>query len=260
MPDAVLDAFRAAAAHSVPLDLLQGAASRIIAEATGTEAGLVTAGAAAALTLGAAAILARDDLARMERLPRCDGFPDEMIIAREQRSGYDHAVRAAGAKLVEVGFNEIVANAGVRRTECWEYEAAIGPMTAGIIYSYSPTAQPPLADVVAIAHRHKLPVIVDASAVPDPACRIDHPAGNGDFFLRLIAYWLLRRFLRARLLRLLRLGRWRGFGLPLGKGLVSHHAGTQGEQGDGQNENGQDFQLADEHGFEYPLGQVDRRR
>ena len=36
----------------------------------------------------------------------------ELIIARDQRSGYDHAIRASGAVLVEVGFNEIVSNAG----------------------------------------------------------------------------------------------------------------------------------------------------
>jgi L-seryl-tRNA(Ser) seleniumtransferase len=61
MPQAVLDAFSAAAAECVPLDQLQGAASRIIAEITGAEAGIVTSGASAALTLGAAAILARFD-------------------------------------------------------------------------------------------------------------------------------------------------------------------------------------------------------
>src|SRR6476619_3712944 len=89
MPAEVLDAFRAAAAESVPLDQLQGVASRIIAEITGAEAGLVTSGAAAALTLGTAAILTGYDLGRMERLPHCDGFSHEFIVPREQRNGYD---------------------------------------------------------------------------------------------------------------------------------------------------------------------------
>ena len=48
MPDAVLSAFREAAAEAVSLEQLQAAASRRIAQATGTEAGLVTAGSAAA--------------------------------------------------------------------------------------------------------------------------------------------------------------------------------------------------------------------
>src|SRR6478609_7415335 len=70
-PEAVLAAFHAAAAEAVPLDELQGAASRAIAQATGAEAGLVTAGAAAGLTLGTAAILTGYNLGRMEKLPRC---------------------------------------------------------------------------------------------------------------------------------------------------------------------------------------------
>src|SRR5215813_3098234 len=144
MPEAVLEAFCAAARESVPLDALQGAASRAIAAETGAEAGLVTGGAAAALTLGAAAILTGYDLGRMERLPCCDGFPHELVMAREQRNGYDDAVRAAGARLVEVGFNEIVAGAGVRRAEGWEFEVAFGPRTAGVLYVYDPAARPPL--------------------------------------------------------------------------------------------------------------------
>lgn len=168
MPDAVLDAFRNAAQDTVPLEQLQAAASKRIAQATGCEAGLVTSGSAGALTLGAAAILTRYDLGRMEQLPHCDGFPHEFIVAREQRSGYDHAVRASGARLVEVGFNEIVANAGVRRTEAWEFEAAIGPNTAGVFYSWWPTSSPQLEHVVEIAHRHDLPVLVDAAGELPP--------------------------------------------------------------------------------------------
>lgn len=179
MPDAVLQAFHDAASEAVSLEQLQAAASRQIARTTGTEAGLVTAGSSAALLLGAAAIITRDDLSRMERLPHCQGFPHEFVVAREQRSGYDHAVRAAGARLVEVGFNEIVANAGVRRTEAWEYEAAFGPDTAGVLYVYSPTSAPALAEVVERAHRHQLPVLVDAAGELPPRSNLTGLAASG---------------------------------------------------------------------------------
>ena len=179
MPDEVLNAFNEAARASVPLEQLQAAASKVIAEATGTEAGLVSAGAASALTMGTAAILTGYDLGLMEQLPHCDGFPNEFIVAREQRSGYDHAVRAAGARLVEVGFNEIVANAGVRRTEAWEYEAAFGPNTAGILYVYSPTSRPLLEEVVDVAHRHQLPVLVDAAGELPPRSNLKSIAAMG---------------------------------------------------------------------------------
>ena len=179
MPNEVLQAFNEAARVSVPLEQLQAAASKTIAEATGSEAGLVSAGAASALTLGTAAILTGYDLGKMERLPHCEGFPHEFVIAREQRSGYDHAVRAAGAQLVEVGFNEIVANAGVRRTEAWEYEAAFGTNTAGVLYVYSPTSSPPLEAVVAVAHRHELPVLVDAAGELPPRSNLRSIAAMG---------------------------------------------------------------------------------
>src|SRR5262249_41513663 len=103
----------------------------------------------------------------MERLPQCD-FPDEFVVAREQRNGYDHAVRAAGARLVEVGFHEIVAGAGVRRAEAWEYEAAFGPRTAGVLYVYDAAARPALGEVVAVARSYGLPVLVDAAGELPP--------------------------------------------------------------------------------------------
>ena len=179
MPDAVLQAFRQTAAESIPLDQLQAAASKRIADVTDTEAGLVTAGSAAALTLGAAAIITGYDLGKMERLPHCEGFPHEFVIAREQRSGYDHAVRASGARLVEVGFNEIVANAGVRRTEAWEYEAAFGSNTAGVLYVYAADSRPPLSEVVDRAHRRSLPVLVDAAGELPPRGNLSSIAATG---------------------------------------------------------------------------------
>lgn len=179
MAKAVLDAFCDAAADAVPLDELQGAASRVIAEATGAEAGIVTSGAAAGLMLGTAAILAGYDLGRMEKLPHTEEMPHEFVVAREHRNGYDHAVRAAGARFVEVGFHEIVAGAGVRRAETWEYEAAFGPNTAGVLYVYDVAAQPPLAELVRRAHARNLPVLVDAAGELPPRANLKSIVASG---------------------------------------------------------------------------------
>lgn len=168
MPSDVLDAFLRAAGESVPMEALQGAASRILADATGAEAGLVTAGAAAGLTLGTAAILAQWDRGRMESLPRTDHFPNEFVVSRAHRNGYDHAVRAAGATLVDVGLDELGSGAGVRQTEAWEYEAAFGPKTAGVLYVVTEGVQPTLEEVAHVAHSRDLPVLVDAAAVLPP--------------------------------------------------------------------------------------------
>lgn len=176
MSETVLDAFQDAARAWVPVEQLQAAASKMIAQVTGAEAGLVTSGAAASLTLGAAAIMAGYDPARMEQLPHAESFPHEFVVARDQRSGYDHAVRAAGARLVEVGFNEVVAGAGVRRTEVWEYEAAFNDQTAGVLYVYTPDSRPELDALVDMAHRHKLPVLVDAAGELPPRANLMLPA------------------------------------------------------------------------------------
>ncbi|HWL08079.1 MAG TPA: aminotransferase class V-fold PLP-dependent enzyme [Planctomicrobium sp.] len=168
MPESVLEAFCQAARESAPLDQLQGAASLAIAEATRAEAGLVTCGASGALMLGAAAILAGDDIGRMERLPLSESFPNEFVVAREQRNPYDHAVRAAGVRFVEVGFHEPVAGSGVRRAESWEYEVEFGPRTAGVFYVLGHNSQPSLNEVVAVAHSQGLPVLVDAAGEVPP--------------------------------------------------------------------------------------------
>jgi L-seryl-tRNA(Ser) seleniumtransferase len=179
MPEAVLRAFCAAASECVPLDALQAAASRHLSQVTGAQAALVTAGAAAALTLGTAAMLTGYDVGRMEKLPFCADFPNEFVVAREQRNGYDHAVRAAGARFVEAGFHEIVAGAGVRRAEAWEFAAAFGPMTAGVFYVFTPDSRPPLTEVVALAHARGLPVLVDAAGELPPRSNLKQILATG---------------------------------------------------------------------------------
>src|ERR1044072_7015285 len=68
------------------------------AQAPGAEAGLVTTGAAAALTLGAAASIVRWDVAKMAALPHADGFPRDILVPRTHRTGYAHALAASGAR------------------------------------------------------------------------------------------------------------------------------------------------------------------
>ena len=172
MPPEVVEAMSEAATESVSMTELQAAASAHIAKITGAEAGYVASGASAALTLGTAAILAGLDPGRMERLPDTEGMSNEFIISREHRNGYDHAIRLAGARFVEVGMNEQVAGAGVRRTEAWEFDAAVTDRTAGIAYTVTAGSQPSLEEVIAVAHRHGLPVLVDGAGQLPPASNL----------------------------------------------------------------------------------------
>src|SRR5262249_59028972 len=66
------------------------------------EWGLVTAGTAAALTHATAGVLAGTDPEKIQRLPNLQGLKSEVIIPRESRNAYDHAVRALGVTIINV--------------------------------------------------------------------------------------------------------------------------------------------------------------
>src|SRR5512145_37676 len=168
MDPEVVEAMGAAARASVDIGELQAAASRVISKLTGAEAGIVTTGAAAALTLAAAAAMTRWDVARMAALPHADGFPHEILLPRTQYTSYAHALRASGARLVDIGHNDRGTGAGVRGLESWEIEAAITPRTAGFAFAAHPGNANDLAAVVAIGRPRNIPVIVDAAAQLPP--------------------------------------------------------------------------------------------
>lgn len=163
MAPEVLDAMRDVSAHFVDMTALNRAAGQRVAAATGAEAGLVTAGASAALVLQAAACLTGADPHAASRLPDQPPARREIVIQKAHRNRYDGAWRLAGATLVEVGV--------ARTTAAWGLAGAIGPHTAAVAYVEAPfLVQPlPLDEVVRIAHGGGVPVIVDAAAEVPPA-------------------------------------------------------------------------------------------
>ena len=172
METEVADAMHNATQFSVEMSTLQGRASEIISEVTGAEAGIVTAGAAAGLLLGTAACICGLNPALMNRLPDTRGMRHRVIMARSQRNLYDHAVRAAGVELVEVGLPDRYSGAGVRDAETWEYEEAIDENTACVLYVAQPTAKPALTEVAEVAHANGVPVLVDAAAQLPPTTNL----------------------------------------------------------------------------------------
>jgi D-glucosaminate-6-phosphate ammonia-lyase len=165
----VAAAMAAAAQCSVDIADLQARASEVISKITGAEAGIVTSGAMGGLLVGAAACIAGFDAVKMSKLPETDGMRNEFIVSRSHRNSYDHGVRAAGARLVEVGLPDRLTGCGVRDTEAWEYESAIGDRTAGILYLARADSRPDLAAVARVAHAANVPVLVDAAAELPPA-------------------------------------------------------------------------------------------
>ena len=174
-----LEAMNRAAEAFVRISDLQAAASERIAEATGAEAGYVTNGASSALTLAAAACIADDDLGTMARLPDTEGVPSEIVVPRTHRNGYDHALRVAGADIVDVGGNDYHLGTGSENTEPWEIADAIGEETVAVAYMEKPFTRPPLPTVVEIAHEHNVPVIVDAAAELPPTANLSKYTEQG---------------------------------------------------------------------------------
>lgn len=179
MPVQVADAMREATQFCVDMAELQMAASKIIAGITGAEAGCVTAGAAAALLVGAAACVAGMDIAAMSRLPDARGMKNEVIAMRSHRNSYDHAIRATGATIVDVGFADRYTEVGVLDTQLWEIQAAISERTAAVYYLAKPHAMPPLQDVARVAHARGVPVLVDAAAELPPLENLKRFLGQG---------------------------------------------------------------------------------
>src|SRR6267378_3340031 len=133
-------------------ELMEGVGKRL-AEITGAEWGIVTAGCCAALTNCTAAAIAGFNPEKMQRLPDLRGMKNEVIIPKYSRNVYDHAIRMVGVKIVEV-------------RDPSELESAFRETTAMVYILGGPGDDGPLGTRVLseVAKRRNVPVIVDAAA------------------------------------------------------------------------------------------------
>ena len=137
----------------VHMDELMDGVGRRLAELTGAEWGIVTAGCCAALTHCTAACIAGSNPERMQRLPDLAGLRSEVIIPAYSRNVYDHAIRMLGVKIVVVRDRS-------------ELEPAFNERTAMVYILGGPGDDGPLGTraVSEVAKRKNVPVIVDAAA------------------------------------------------------------------------------------------------
>jgi len=150
----VMEAMASASRSFVDLNELHLAAGRRIAELVGVEAAHVCSGAASGIVLMAAACIAGGD---PEKLRACR---HKFVLQRAHHTAYCQGLRMVGGELVE-----IEADAG-------ELERAVrGAGVAGVFYTFAWFCRGevlPLSQVAEIAHRHGVPVIVDAAAEVPP--------------------------------------------------------------------------------------------
>lgn len=175
-PPEVFRAMEDASKSFVHIPELQKWAGETIAEATGAEAGLPTAGSSNAITLAAAACMMRgtelekfDPLEQetwthvIQRLPmHTEGLRTEFIVQKSNRNVYDYAVECAGGRFVEVGIKEGASPE--------ELEEAFDPDKTAAYYitDRSTHGHLPLSKVAEVAHRNGVPVMVDAAAELPP--------------------------------------------------------------------------------------------
>ena len=175
----VIEAVEHASHYHVNLDQLMEAAGKRISTLLQVPWAMVSSGAAGALAHATAACVAGTDPERMQQLPNLDGLKDEVIIPKSSRNAYDHSVRMVGLKTIEVDSVE-------------ELEAKIGPNTAlaMVLGNRFDEVRVSLEDVVPVAKRHGVPVLVDAAAdiliTPNPylAAGADLVAYSGGKILR----------------------------------------------------------------------------
>jgi len=137
----------------VNMDELMDAVGKRLADITGAEWGIVSAGCCAGVSNLTAAALAGGDPERMQRLPNLAGLKTEVVVPQYSHNVYDHAVRMLGVKLVVVKDKS-------------ELETAFNERTAMVYILAGPGDDGPLGTrvVAEVACRHKVPVVVDAAA------------------------------------------------------------------------------------------------
>jgi len=157
----VIATIEQASHYHVNLDELMEKVGDRLAELLQVPWGIVTSGAAAALTHAAAGCIAGTDPERMKRLPDLTGLKNEIIMPRESRVVYDHALRTVGATIIEVNSIDQFRNAINSRTAMVE-----------VLGNHFGTAKLDLREVAPIAREARVPVLVDAAAdyliVPNP--------------------------------------------------------------------------------------------
>jgi uncharacterized pyridoxal phosphate-dependent enzyme len=155
----VIEAINYASATFVPLNDLQEAAGKRVAELIGCEAAMITSGAAAALTVGAAACVAGKNPDWIKRIPDLagTGMKSEVIVQKSHRYGYDHAVRNCGVKMVEVETSD-------------ELERAVNEKTAMMLFfnDADPRGKVKIEEFVALGKKHNIPTFNDAAADVPP--------------------------------------------------------------------------------------------
>jgi len=143
-----------ASRHFVQMDELADAVGKRLAQLTGADWGMVTAGCAAALKMATAACVAGGNPEKLHRIPDLSGLEKtEVIIPAESFSAYDFAIQNIGVKIIRVNTIE-------------ELKDALSSKTAMIKLSGGNLVPGPMSleAIAALAKPLNIPILADAAA------------------------------------------------------------------------------------------------
>lgn len=180
MSEETLAAMAEAARNHVVLKELQEKVHERLASITRNEAAFVTNGAAAALHIAGASCIARLYGRPFASLSPEQIARSEIVIHRAHRNPYDWGVRLLNARIVEIGFPNMILP-----TVEDDLEYSITENTAAIFYFFMPPGgwvakgALSLEATLRVAARRGVPVVVDAAAQLPPTENLWRITGEG---------------------------------------------------------------------------------
>ena len=168
MPPDVVASMVEASKHFISLPDLQIKAGKKIAEMIGVPAAMICCGAASGLTVATAACVTRGDDEKLRKLPDTSGMPDEVIVQKSHRFGFDTQIWVVGTKPVEVETRQ-------------ELEKAISERTAMMFFLNvgDPKGQIKRDEWIEVARKHNIPTMNDCASDVPPVARLREYVDQG---------------------------------------------------------------------------------
>lgn len=160
-----------AAKHFVVMMDLEAVVGKKVCEMLHLPAGyaaIVTSGAASAIQNGYAGIITGSDPAKIKLIPDIPGPKPEVLIQHSHAAGWDHQIRATGAKVIEVVTVDDVHRAINERTIAMHFQN----LSDG-------DGKINRADWLKLAHDNHLPAFLDMAADVPPKSRLWEYANMG---------------------------------------------------------------------------------
>tara|TARA_Y100001936_G_C16071493_1_gene670944 strand:- start:597 stop:1709 length:1113 start_codon:yes stop_codon:yes gene_type:complete len=156
MKPEVIDAMNQASNAFINYEELHEKCSDQVAKLCQAESALITSGCASAIVLMSASVLCKKDMTLIDKIPnQTENF--EILISKHHRNHYDPSFEATGAKLID--FNDYK-----------DLDEKINSKTVAIAFVEATFLENKIDfnQIISIADKNNIPVIVDASAKLPP--------------------------------------------------------------------------------------------